>query len=89
MDFESHRLIVPRSARFLTVGAMNDGIRAVWMTGHVDWYVGYSAADWDGLVTDPITTGVAVPNAVNQRGRDSIGFNSWNIGGRWRFGKGK
>lgn len=65
------------------------GLKAVWDVGPVDIYVGYSASNWDGLVVDPITTGVAVPNAVNQRSRDNISFTSWNVGARWQFSQGK
>jgi predicted esterase len=34
MDFESHRLIVPRSARYLTLGALDSGTDDVWILCH-------------------------------------------------------
>jgi predicted esterase len=34
MDFESHRLMVPRSARYLTAGSLDSGIDDVWILCH-------------------------------------------------------
>lgn len=61
------------------------GIKAIWDVGPVDVYVGYEASNWDGLVTDPFAGGGLVPGNGNQRGRDNISFNSWNVGARWQF----
>jgi predicted esterase len=34
MDFENHRLVVPRSARYLTAGSLDSGIDDVWILCH-------------------------------------------------------
>jgi len=67
------------------------GVRAVWMFQPLDVYVGYSASNWDGLVTDPVPSNDAghfAQGPVGSSGRDSIAFNAWNAGIRFRFGGG-
>jgi len=58
--------------------------RAVFTTGRLDWYVGYSVSTWDGLVVNPVPalTAFSTPPAHN---RDSVSFNSASIGVKWRF----
>ena len=65
-------------------------VKGVWTAGPVDWYLGYSAADWDGLVTDPLaqTGDDLLPLGPSVRGRETISFNSINAGIIWRFGGG-
>jgi len=64
------------------------GLKAVWNIGPADLFIGYDSSNWDGLVTDPVTTNVGgYPwGGSPQRARDSIAFNSFTGGVRWRFG---
>ncbi|HXH28403.1 MAG TPA: Lpg1974 family pore-forming outer membrane protein [Candidatus Polarisedimenticolia bacterium] len=62
-------------------------LKAVWSYGHLDYFVGYSMSNWDGLVTDPVPSS---DNSFNgggaSRGRNGISFNSVHAGVKWRFG---
>ncbi len=63
------------------------GLKAVWNIGPADLFIGYEASDWDGLVTDPLTSQQGFSyGAPSRRGRDSVAFNSIHGGVRWRFG---
>ena len=53
--------------------------KALWSFGPVDWYLGYSFSDWEGLVSDPLPR-------EGTRGRDNISFNSIYAGIIWRVG---
>jgi len=63
------------------------GLKAVWDLGPADLFIGYEASNWDGLVTDPLTSQIGFSFAgAARRGRNSVGFNSLHGGVRWRFG---
>ncbi len=70
-------------------------VRALWTSGPLDYYVGYTASTWDGMVSDPVPANTAqgvipvfLPFPSPARDRDSIGFNGWHAGVVWRFGGG-
>ena len=63
-------------------------IKAIWSYGHLDYFLGYSVATWDGLVADPVPATDAYPGTgAGSRSRDGIAFNSIHGGVKWRFGK--
>jgi major outer membrane protein len=63
--------------------------RAVWNYGRVDYFLGYDASQWEGLVTDPLpASGCCGPaSGVGGRDRNSVSFNSFHGGITYRFGK--
>ena len=69
-------------------------MRAQWSSGPLDYYVGYTASTWEGMVADPVpgnpATGASpfLPPATPARGRESIGLDGWHAGVVWRFGGG-
>jgi hypothetical protein len=70
-------------------------LRALWTFGALDYYVGYTASSWEGMVADPVPANTAadsfptfLPFPSPARDRESIGFNGWQAGVVWRFGKG-
>ncbi|HEU4401180.1 MAG TPA: Lpg1974 family pore-forming outer membrane protein [Candidatus Polarisedimenticolia bacterium] len=63
-------------------------LKAVWAGyGHLDYYLGYSASEWNGLVADPLPASMTGIGSVQSRGRDTIAFNSLHGGVIFRFGK--
>jgi hypothetical protein len=67
-------------------------LRAVWsryVGGHLDLYLGYSASNWDGLVTDPLpgNENFPPPGTIASRGRQTISFDGLHGGIVWRFGR--
>lgn len=62
-------------------------LRAVWSYGHLDYYLGYSASEWSGLVANPLPSAECCTDANGSRVRDNIAFNSLHGGVVWRFGK--
>ncbi|HEU5179661.1 MAG TPA: Lpg1974 family pore-forming outer membrane protein [Candidatus Polarisedimenticolia bacterium] len=67
-------------------------LKAVWSYGALDFWVGYAMSNWDGLVTDPIPQNEGGHFAIgpaDNRGRDSIAFNSLHAGVAFKFGGGK
>jgi hypothetical protein len=67
-------------------------LKAVWSYGALDFWVGYSMSNWDGLVADPLPAndgGHFAIGPVDERGRDSISFNSLHAGVAFKFGGGK
>jgi len=67
-----------------TRGEIRDlDVRGVWDAGPFDFYVGYAASTWEGLVTDPVPGSAGF---LSTSGRDSISFNSIHGGVIWRFG---
>lgn len=66
-------------------------LKAVWSYGALDFWVGYAMSTWDGLVADPLPAnegGHFAIGPVDQRGRDSISFNSLHAGVAFKFGGG-
>ena len=62
-------------------------LKAVWTVGDLDYYIGYTASFWDGLVRDPVpVTGAFVSTGTEGPTRDGISFNSLHGGIVWRFG---
>jgi len=61
-------------------------LRAVWNYGHLDYYLGYSASEWSGLVTDPLPAADCCTSGSGGSIRDNIAFNSLHGGVVWRFG---
>ena len=75
-------------------GSIRDfDLSAVWGGyggGHLDFFLGYSVSEWDGLVADPVTpAGGAFYgfDVASRRGRDTISFNSLHGGVVFRFGR--
>ncbi len=62
-------------------------LRAVWNYGHLDYYLGYSASEWNGLVANPLPSSECCTDGNGSRVRDNIAFNSLHGGVVWRFGK--
>ncbi len=62
-------------------------LKAVWTVGDLEYYVGYSASFWDGLVKDPVPAAGGVFTSPGSEGssRDGISFNSLHGGIVWRF----
>lgn len=68
-------------------GAIRDyDLKAVWSYGRLDYFLGYTTSEWDGLVTDPVPASTS-SNGSGPRVRDTISFNSFHGGVIWRFGK--
>src|SRR5437773_1296735 len=63
-------------------------LKGVWSYGPLDYYIGYAASEWDGLVTDPLPASNCC-GGVNpgSRGRQTVSFNSVHGGVTFRFGK--
>ena len=64
-------------------------LKAVWSYGMMDYFVGYSVSNWDGLVVDPVPANEGSYYALGSqasRGRNSIGFNSLHAGVTFKFG---
>jgi hypothetical protein len=71
-----------------TRGEIRDfDLKAVWTVGDLEYYVGYSASFWDGLVKDPVPAGGNFFVSPGSEGpsRDGISFNSLHGGIVWRF----
>jgi len=67
-------------------------LKAVWTYGHMDYFVGYSMSNWDGMVVDPVPAnegGYLALGSMASRGRSSIAFNSLHAGVTFKFGGGK
>lgn len=62
-------------------------LRAVWNYGRLDYYIGYAASQWSGLVANPLPPGDNYIGANGGSVRDNIAFNSLHGGVVWRFGK--
>jgi Legionella pneumophila major outer membrane protein precursor len=64
-------------------------LKAVWNYGHLDYFVGYSQSDWDGMPVDPLPANGCCGGAADNtaRNRESVSFNSLHGGVVWRFGK--
>ncbi len=61
--------------------------KAVWNYGHLDYFVGYEASEWDGLVTDFLAAGNCCEPSPGNGTRSTIAFNSFHGGVIWRFGR--
>jgi Legionella pneumophila major outer membrane protein precursor len=61
-------------------------LKGVWTEGPVSIYLGYSVSSWDGMARDPNpprTQGTPLTPGGN---RDSVSFDSFNVGVIYRFG---
>jgi major outer membrane protein len=63
--------------------------KALWSYGHLDYFVGYQASEWDGLVEDSLPAGGCCTGSPGNAGRQTIAFNSFHGGVIWRFGRAK
>jgi len=64
-------------------------LKAVWTYGRLDYFVGYSMSNWDGMVVDPVPAnegGYYALGSMSSRGRSSISFNSLHAGVTFKFG---
>jgi len=67
-------------------------LKAVWTYGKLDYFVGYSMSNWDGMVVDPVPAnegGIYGLGSMASRSRSSIAFNSLHAGVTFKFGGGK
>lgn len=60
-------------------------VMAVFPVGPVDLVAGYRASSWEGLVEDPA---INAPLSTTDPSRDSVSFNAWLVGLKWRIGGG-
>lgn len=61
--------------------------KVVWDYGPVDYFVGYEASEWDGLVTDFLVTALCCAPSPADGARQTIAFNSFHAGITYRFGR--
>jgi hypothetical protein len=67
-------------------------LKAIWSYGALDFWVGYSMSNWDGMPTDPVPGnegGHFAAGPISHRSRDEVSFNSLHAGVAWKFGGGK
>src|SRR5262245_44543612 len=64
------------------------GLRAVWNSGPVDYFLGFSDYAWTGLPTDPVPAGGCCSGSLfpSSRGRESVSFDALHAGVLVRFG---
>ena len=61
-------------------------IRGIWTEGPLSIYLGYSASSWEGLVRDPNPPRTSFFPLAAGRSRDTVSFDSFNVGAIYRFG---
>jgi hypothetical protein len=60
-------------------------LKGIWIEGPISIYMGYSASSWQGLVRDPNPPRSPFYPILPGGGRDSVTFNSFNVGVIYRF----
>src|SRR5262245_35433498 len=68
---------------------MDFDLRAIWGLDKFGVWVGYEMSDWGGSSTNPFPTSDSFVGPRGVPTRDDISFNSWHVGGKWKFGGGK
>ena len=63
-------------------------LKGVWRFRPLDYYIGFSASDWEGLPADPIPAGGCCSGSLapDSRGRQTVTFTSVHAGFIWRLG---